>query len=64
MKTTRKRKPGRPALPKNRYRGELITVRLQPGERAEFEKLARANKMSLSDWIRRALKETSGGELV
>jgi hypothetical protein len=60
--TKKKRKPGRPSVPKNKYRGELITVRLQPDERAEFEEAAKSKHLRLSEWIRCALKVAARGD--
>ena len=51
-----KKKVGRPALPKNRARANITTLRVQPEERAAFDKAAKKRGLSLSDWIRKTLK--------
>ena len=50
------KKPGRPFLAKNQAKAESITIRLQAGERASLEQAASKEKITLSEWIRRALK--------
>jgi len=55
---TRKRKAGRPALPKGEARGKITPVRLQDQERVVYEKTARKAGLSLSEWIRQSLKTT------
>jgi len=51
-----KKKVGRPALPRGKARGELIALRLQPEERAAYEKAAKKAGVGLSVWIRATLK--------
>jgi len=51
--TRRKRRgPGRPALPSGEARGQVLSVRLTAGERAEVERFARQDGASASDWAR------------
>ena len=47
-------KRGRPKLPKDQVR-TVITLRLTPSERREFEKRAHRDGLRLPDWIRKAL---------
>lgn len=54
---TKKRKVGRPFLPKHQVRGKITPVRLQHHERIAFKKAARKAKLSLSEWIRQSLKK-------
>jgi predicted HicB family RNase H-like nuclease len=51
-----KKKVGRPPFPKGKARGLLIALRLQPEEKAAFERTAKKRGLSLSDWIREILK--------
>lgn len=51
---TKKRKAGRPPLPKNQIKG-VITLRVTPAEREEYESRARKGGLRLSDWIRESL---------
>jgi len=51
-----KKKMGRPLLPKGKARDAIVALRLQPEERAAFEKAAKKKGLSLSDWIRETLK--------
>jgi hypothetical protein len=51
----KKRKPGRPKLPKGEAKGKIVPIRLA---KAEFERLsaaARLNDQTVSDWIRSRL---------
>ncbi len=55
MPTPKKRKPGRPKLPKGEAKGKIVPIRLG---KAEFERLSAAAKLnakSLSEWIRSKL---------
>lgn len=59
-----KKKIGRPLLPKGQVRGEIVALRLQPEERAAFEKAAKKRGLSLSDWIRKILKAALGHDIL
>jgi uncharacterized protein (DUF1778 family) len=52
----KKKKMGRPALPKDRRRANITTLRLQPEERELYEKAASREGLTLSEWIRKTLK--------
>jgi predicted HicB family RNase H-like nuclease len=55
-----KKKMGRPVLPKGKVRDEIVALRLQPEERAAFQKAAKKRGLSLSNWIRETLKSGLG----
>jgi len=52
----KKKKMGRPTLPKDRRRANMTTLRLQPDERELYEKAASKEGLTLSEWIRKTLK--------
>ena len=54
------RKPGRPALPKGRAKQTIVPVRFSPGDRKRLAAVARANKTTVSGWIRTTLYEAMG----
>ena len=54
----KKRKVGRPKLPKNESRS-VVSLRLKPEERKEYENCARRGNESLSDWIRESLSRAA-----
>lgn len=45
-------KPGRPPLPKGESKGKFLRVRVTPDELRSFEKMAKANSKSVSEWSR------------
>jgi uncharacterized protein DUF6290 len=57
----KKKKMGRPALPKERRRGNITTLRFQSEERELYEKAATKEGLTLSEWIRKALKSIIQG---
>ena len=50
-----KKKLGRPKLPKDETKGEVIRARVSEAEHAKIERAARAAKTKLSEWVRNAL---------
>ena len=52
---TKKRKAGRPSLPKGEVK-KVTPIRLQDNERAMFERAAEKAGLSLSEWIRQTLR--------
>ena len=52
---TKKRKAGRPALPKGQVKN-VIAIRLSDSERSAYEKRAASKGLRLSDWIRQSLQ--------
>lgn len=49
------RKPGRPPLPKGHAKAGTLRVRVTPEELKAIEAKAKANKQTLSEWIRSIL---------
>lgn len=56
--TEKKRKPGRPPLPKGASKGKFLRVRLTAEELQTVEAAARASKQTISEWIRSRLIAT------
>jgi len=50
----KKRKAGRPALPKNKVKN-VVAIRLSAEERLQAENVAKKHGVSLSEWIRTLL---------
>lgn len=48
----RKKRPGRPAIPKNERKIESIRVAVTEAEKRQIEKVAKASGMSISDYVR------------
>lgn len=55
------KKVGRPALPKGEAKGETLRIRVTPSELRAFEGLAKASKLTVSEWIRSTLGATLNG---
>jgi predicted HicB family RNase H-like nuclease len=51
----KKRKAGRPKLPKNQVKN-VIAIRVTDVEKREYEARAEQAGLSLSDWIRQAIQ--------
>jgi len=51
----KKRKPGRPKLPKGEAKGKIVPIRLTKAEAERLAQAARKNGLTLSEWIRRAV---------
>jgi predicted DNA binding CopG/RHH family protein len=51
----KKRKVGRPKLPKGAVKN-VLAIRLSEAERQEYKKRAAQQGLKLSDWIRQALQ--------
>jgi hypothetical protein len=61
-KQKKTRKPGRPPLPKGQAKGRIVPVRLTSGQAALFGRVAKANRQTLSEWIRDALNAKVSAE--
>ena len=57
----RTRKPGRPKLPKGEAKGKIVPVRFAPDDLRAIEEAAKANKQSISEWIRSTLNAAIAG---
>ena len=55
MKQPKARKPGRPKLPKGEAKGRIVPVRFNGDDLKAIMAAAKANKQSLSEWIRNTL---------
>jgi hypothetical protein len=49
------RKVGRPPLPKGQAKGRIVPIRLTHDERLRYQKTAKANGQTLSEWVRGTL---------
>ena len=58
MPKTKAKRLGRPPLPKGTVRERITPIRLQEDERTAFEKAAQQAGLSLSEWVRKTLKES------
>lgn len=54
-KQPKKRKPGRPKLPKEQAKGKIVPVRFAPEELEGVLKAADASNQTVSQWIRSTL---------
>ena len=53
------RSVGRPRLPKGHAKGKIVPVRVNADDLKVFTTAAKANKKSLSEWMRGALREAA-----
>jgi predicted HicB family RNase H-like nuclease len=49
------KKVGRPKLPKGQAKGIVLQSRVQPNEKAAYQKAAKAQGIDLSTWVRETL---------
>jgi len=54
----KKRKPGRPKLPKGEAKGKIVPIRFTKAEAERLAKAAKRDDQTLSDWIRRTVLST------
>jgi predicted HicB family RNase H-like nuclease len=59
--TEKKRKPGRPKLPKGSAKGSIMPVRFSPEDRRRVEAAAHASGQTVSEWVRSTLSAAIGG---
>jgi hypothetical protein len=60
MAMPKKRKPGRPKLPKGEAKGKIVPVRFAVEELAKVQGAADAAKQTVSQWIRATLAAATG----
>ena len=60
MANPKKRKPGRPKLPKGEAKGKIVPVRFTADERKIVESAAKANNQTLSDFVRSTIRAAVG----
>jgi predicted HicB family RNase H-like nuclease len=54
----RKKKVGRPPLAKGEAKAIVLQSRVQPGEKAAYQKAAKAEGVDLSTWVRQTLNKS------
>jgi predicted HicB family RNase H-like nuclease len=57
----RKAKVGRPKLPKGEAKAIVLQSRVQPNEKAAYQKAAKSQGVDLSTWIRETLNHAING---
>ena len=55
MVKTKPRKVGRPKLPKGEAKGKIVPVRFSPEDLKRIAARAKADGLTVSEWIRRTL---------
>jgi len=53
--TQKKRKPGRPRLPKGEAKGKIVPVRFTKTEAEQLTEAAKRNDQRVSEWVRRVV---------
>lgn len=53
----KKPKVGRPPLPKGEAKGIVLQSRVQPSEKAAYQKAAKSEGKDLSTWVRETLNQ-------
>jgi len=53
---TKRKKIGRPQLPKGEAKGRIVPVRFKPDDLKVMTAAAKASKQTLSEWIRSTLR--------
>lgn len=53
----KKPKVGRPKLPKGEAKGVVLQSRVQPNEKAAYQKAAKSQGVDLSTWVRETLNQ-------
>jgi hypothetical protein len=56
----KKRKPGRPKLPKDQAKGKIVPVRFAAEELERVYRAAGASNQTVSQWIRSTLNAATG----
>lgn len=56
----KKQKVGRPKLPKGEAKGIVLQSRVQPQEKAAYQKAAKGQGVDLSTWVRETLNKATG----
>jgi hypothetical protein len=59
MRNKKPPKRGRPSLPKGQVKAKIVPMRLHDADVKLFEKAAKANKVTLSEWMRDTLREAA-----
>ncbi len=53
----KKQKVGRPKLPKGEAKAIVLQSRVQPNEKAAYQKAAKSEGVDLSTWVRQTLNQ-------
>ncbi len=61
MSETRSKKVGRPKLPKGEAKAIVLQSRVQPNEKAAYQRAAKAQDIDLSTWVRETLNAALNG---
>ena len=56
----KKRKPGRPKLPKGEAKGKIVPVRFTASSIKAVEAAAKARKQTVSEWVRSTIDAALG----
>ena len=56
----KKRKPGRPKLPRGKAKGRIVPIRFTKAEADQFAEAARKSNQTVSEWIRRTVLAALG----
>ena len=59
-KQPKKRKPGRPKLPKEQAKGKIVPVRFAAQELERVYRAAKSSNQTVSQWIRSTLSAATG----
>ena len=60
MANPKKRKPGRPKLPRGEAKGKIVPVRFASDRIKAVESAAKANKQTVSEWVRSTIDAALG----
>lgn len=60
MASTKKRKPGRPKLPKGEAKGKMVNIRFAPDRIKVVEAAAKAKNQTVSEWVRSTIDAALG----
>ena len=60
MANPKKRKPGRPKLPKGEAKGKIVPLRFAADRIKAVESAARAKNQSVSEWVRSTIDAALG----
>jgi hypothetical protein len=60
--STKPKKIGRPKLPKGEAKGRIVPVRFNAEDLKRIESAARANRQTVSEWIRGAITTAMGAQ--
>ena len=58
MSQPKRKKIGRPKLPKGEAKGRIVPIRFNPADLKRIESVARASQQTVSEWIRGTVAAT------